>query len=72
MPVACVLAGLGGMSRWSGYHAGLSRLAGVWPDRVDIMHAYAGLMAWPSRDHECLWIPGLSGLRAGLAEIVQI
>jgi hypothetical protein len=30
------------------------------------------VLAWQSRDHACLWIPGLAGLRgAGLVEIMN-
>jgi hypothetical protein len=36
---------------------------GSWPGRAEIIQACAGLRAWPSRDHECLWIAGLAGLK---------
>jgi hypothetical protein len=36
---------------------------GAWPGRAEIMQACASLRAWPSRDRECLWIPGLAGLK---------
>jgi hypothetical protein len=36
---------------------------GLWPGRAGIVQACAGQRAWPSGEHECLWISRLAGLK---------
>jgi hypothetical protein len=43
--------------------SGMAALAG-WPSEMEIVQACAGLKVWPGRDHECLWIPSLAGLKS--------